>query len=96
MIAFEGESGRGSARSIHGFHVYEALQQCREYLGRFGGHQQAAGLDIDRASLPAFREAFNRVARERLQRAALRPVVRPDLLLELSEVDLDDLAHWLG
>ena len=96
MIAFDGESGRGSARSIHGFHVYEALQQCREYLGRFGGHQQAAGLDIDRAFLPAFREAFNRVARERLQRDALRPAFRPALLLELSEVDLDDLAHWLG
>ena len=58
MIAFDGESGRGSARSIHGFHVYEALQQCREYLGRFGGHQQAAGLDIDRASLPAFTDCL--------------------------------------
>jgi len=94
MIALDGASGRGSARSIHGFHLYEALRECSEHLGRFGGHRQAAGLDLDRTSLPAFKEAFNRVARERLELDDMRPVFRPDLALDLSEAGLD-LAHWL-
>ena len=95
MIAFDGASGRGSARSIHGFHLYKALQECSEHLGRFGGHHQAAGMDLERASLPAFKEVFNRVARERLEPEDLRPVFRPDLALDLSEAGLD-LVHWLG
>jgi single-stranded-DNA-specific exonuclease len=94
MVALEGESGRGSARSIGGFHLHEALTECASHLKRYGGHKQAAGMDLERASLEAFRSAFNAVARERLAGDDLRPSLRPDVQLTPAEIDLD-LVHWL-
>jgi len=95
MIALDGEKGRGSARSIPGFHLYDALAECRDYLDRFGGHRQAAGMDLGVGALDAFRVAFNGVARERLAGRDLRPTLRPDADLHLADADLD-LVHWLS
>ena len=95
MIALGDDGGRGSARSIPGFHLYEALVDCSAHLDRFGGHKQAAGMDIQREAVPAFREAFNAAARARLTPDDLHPTLRSDLVLELSDVDLQ-LVHWLG
>ncbi|MCG6955648.1 MAG: single-stranded-DNA-specific exonuclease RecJ [Gemmatimonadetes bacterium] len=94
MVALSSDKGRGSARSIPGFHLYEALASCREHLDRFGGHRQAAGMDLDRPSLPAFRRAFQSEARRRLEGVDLRPELRVDLELPLDQVDLE-LIHWL-
>ena len=95
MVALEGQKGRGSARSIPGFHLYEALSACSGLLDRFGGHEQAAGMDVDRARVPELREAFNAEARARLRPEDLRPVLHPDLSVDPSEVDLD-LVRWLA
>lgn len=94
LVALNGRQGRGSARSIPGFHLYEALAACRSHLGRFGGHRQAAGMDVERDAVPALRASFNAEARRRLQGEDLRPVLRPDLELPLAEADLE-LIHWL-
>jgi single-stranded-DNA-specific exonuclease len=94
LVALDGETGRGSARSIPGFHLYDALAACRGHMGRFGGHSQAAGMDVARASVPALREAFNAEARARLLPDDLQPVLRADLEIDLAEVDLG-LLHWL-
>lgn len=95
MIALRDGDGRGSARSIPGFHLYEALAECSVHLGRFGGHRQAAGMDIRPDAIDDFREAFNRAARARLEPHDLSPVLRPDVLVELADIDLQ-LVHWLG
>ena len=95
MVALEGGRGRGSARSVPGFHLYDALHACARHLGRFGGHRQAAGMDIEEAALPAFRDDFNATARARLTAESLRPALRPDLELCLSAADLE-LARWLS
>lgn len=94
LIALDGAQGRGSARSIPGFHLYEALSACRAHMGRFGGHSQAAGMDVTRDAVPALREAFNAEARRRLLPDDLQPLLRPDVELDLEEVDLG-LVHWL-
>ncbi|MDA0328493.1 MAG: single-stranded-DNA-specific exonuclease RecJ [Gemmatimonadetes bacterium] len=94
MIALSDTGGRGSARSIPGFDLYAALAQCSDHLVRFGGHRQAAGMDVRTEAVADFRDAFNTVARERLQPDDLRPVLRPDLALGLEEIDLK-LVHWL-
>lgn len=94
LVALDGSRGRGSARSIPGFHLYDALAACRAHMGRFGGHSQAAGMDVDRDAVPALREAFNAEARRRLLPEDLVPVLRPDVELDLGEVDLG-LLHWL-
>jgi single-stranded-DNA-specific exonuclease len=62
MIALDGTVGRGSARSVHGFHIFEALSACREHLTRVGGHEAAAGFDIEPAQVPALREALTAAA----------------------------------
>jgi single-stranded-DNA-specific exonuclease len=95
LVALDGEGGRGSARSIPGLHLFEALSECAPFLRRFGGHRQAAGMDVSRDALPAFREAFNAAARARLGPDDLRPALRPDVEIELGAADAD-LAHWLS
>jgi single-stranded-DNA-specific exonuclease len=88
LVAMEGEKGRGSARSIPGFHLLDAIRAAGEHLERFGGHRQAAGLDVTRDNLPSFTEAFQREAREALEGEDLRPLLRVDL-----EVGLDELTE---
>ncbi len=95
LIALDGERGRGSARSIPGFHLYEAIAECAEHLSRFGGHRQAAGMDVRPGAVDAFRVAFNQASRSRLEGEVLRPVLRPDVDVELGEIDLQ-LVHWLS
>lgn len=94
LVALDGEGGRGSARSIPGFHLYEALAECAEHLGRFGGHKQAAGMDVARGSVPDLRRAFNEVARRRLEPDQLRPHLRPDIEVAVGAIDLQ-LVHWM-
>jgi single-stranded-DNA-specific exonuclease len=94
LVALDGEGGRGSARSIPGLHLFEALGECAPFLRRFGGHRQAAGLDLMREALPGFRAAFNAAARARLAPEDLRPTLRADVELDLVEADAD-LGRWL-
>ena len=95
LIALDGEGkGRGSARSIPGFHLYDALDACRHLMGRFGGHAQAAGMDVDRDRIPELRAAFNAEARRRLAGQELQPVLRSDVELPLDAADLE-LVKWL-
>lgn len=57
---------KGSARSIHGFNIYEALQNCEDLLLQFGGHEAAAGLAIELEKLEEFKERFNSVLRKNM------------------------------
>lgn len=58
VIGLEGDGGRGSCRTTGRVHLVEALTACGSHLRRYGGHAAAAGLEVDRAAVPAFSEAF--------------------------------------
>ncbi|MDR1963918.1 MAG: DHH family phosphoesterase, partial [Planctomycetaceae bacterium] len=58
--------GVGSARSVSGFNLYAALEACREFLIRFGGHEAAAGLTIEEEKINPFRTAFCKIVAERI------------------------------
>jgi single-stranded-DNA-specific exonuclease len=90
LIAFDGDIGKGSGRSISRFDLHSALLACGDLLERFGGHQMAAGLTIRRDNLDAFRERFAGLTRERLTPDDLGPEQRVDL-----EVGLADMTHEL-
>ncbi|HEX6963520.1 MAG TPA: single-stranded-DNA-specific exonuclease RecJ [Lacipirellula sp.] len=60
------KSGIGSARSVPGFNLHEALAECHELLEAHGGHAAAAGLKIAEANLPAFRRRFCEIAAREL------------------------------
>ena len=79
--------GKGSGRSIEGFHLYDALAACAAHLDRFGGHRHAAGVTIDPSALPAFREAFERHAAERLAEEDLVPRTRVEGFVEADQLD---------
>ena len=66
LVAISQGVGKGSGRSIEGFHLYDALAQCAPHLARFGGHRHAAGVTLEAGALPGFRSAFEALARERL------------------------------
>jgi single-stranded-DNA-specific exonuclease len=56
----------GSARSVSGFNLYAALETCRQFLIRFGGHEAAAGLTIEEKEINSFRTAFCDIAAKRI------------------------------
>ncbi len=58
VVGFDGETGRGSVRGPAGARLHDALVEARDVLVRFGGHQQAAGLELSQHQLVAFRERF--------------------------------------
>lgn len=78
VIGMDGETGKGSCRSIEGFDMYAGLGRCAEHLVRFGGHHHAAGVTIDRARLPAFARAFESEANRQLRSEDLIPMVKVD------------------
>jgi len=97
LIAFDGDIGKGSGRSISRFDLHAALLSCGDLLERFGGHHMAAGLTIHRSRLDAFRERFGDVARQALAPDDLGPEQRVDLEIRLDEVtsDLERLCRRL-
>jgi single-stranded-DNA-specific exonuclease len=88
MIALEGDTGRGSGRSIDSFDLLGALQACAGYLGRYGGHRAAAGLELERSRLEEFRAAFAAHAGEVLSAAQLVRVERVDAVVEGAELGM--------
>ncbi|HEX05433.1 MAG TPA: single-stranded-DNA-specific exonuclease RecJ, partial [Bacteroidetes bacterium] len=78
MITIKDGIGKGSARSIPGFDIYDALNQCSDLLEQFGGHTYAAGLSIKAENIEAFSERFNQVARDTLSEADLVPKLHID------------------
>ena len=93
MISLDEEGrGRGSARSVSGFHLLEALTACRAHLEAYGGHRYAAGLAIRHDAVDPFREAFQEYASERLTDDQLVPTVTIDLQVPLEAIDGDFYA----
>jgi single-stranded-DNA-specific exonuclease len=80
------ETSRGSARSVEGFHITEALESCRDILLRFGGHAQAAGFTLLSSHLDAFRERLNAYAEWHLDDATLTPRLSVDAIVGLGDV----------
>ncbi len=77
---------KGSARSIAGFDIYQALKQVEDYTLQFGGHKDAAGLSVDLDRLDEFRKAFNKVASEYLTEEIMTPEIKIDALLPFDEI----------
>ncbi|MBX7226242.1 MAG: single-stranded-DNA-specific exonuclease RecJ [Chitinophagales bacterium] len=76
----------GSARSVHDFDVYEAIQACAEHLNQFGGHKYAAGLTLLPDKLPHFIEQFEVIVSANITEDQLQPKVDVDGILELSDI----------
>jgi len=88
VVAFDADGvGRGSCRSIEGYHLMKGLERCQQYLVTYGGHEMAAGLEIERNQYEAFRTAFNEVVKIELKGRDLRPIQRVNTWITLEQVN---------
>lgn len=88
VIGLSDGEGKGSARSIRGFHLVEGLRRCADLLEKFGGHEYAAGLSIKQEKLPLFTQRFEEVAHSCLTSEDLVPVLEVDAKVEFAEIGL--------
>jgi len=84
----EDGSGKGSGRSISGFHLLDALHDCAGHLARYGGHRAAAGVTVQPGQLEAFATAFEQAAATRLKGQELVPELQLDAELQPCELTL--------
>ena len=81
-----GEKLAASARSVKGFDVYNALQECSEYIEQFGGHKYAAGLTLDPKNYQNFKTRFEEVVKNSISKELLIPQVSVDSSIFLSNI----------
>lgn len=77
----------GSARSVNGFDLYQAILSCSDLLEKFGGHKYAAGLTLDASNLEAFQQRFEEVVSATLTTEMLTPVIEIDYTINLDAVN---------
>ncbi|MDW8295903.1 MAG: single-stranded-DNA-specific exonuclease RecJ [Raineya sp.] len=85
----------GSARSVHDFDVYEAIEACADLLEQYGGHKHAAGLTLKAENLKLFQEKFEQVVASRIKPEQLVPHLEVDRKITLREAT-DKLARILN
>jgi single-stranded-DNA-specific exonuclease len=91
---------KGSARSITGFNIYEALKQCEDLLLQFGGHEAAAGLALELDKIQEFKKKFNQIVKNTVTQGDVIPELLIDDKISLNEINakfikiLDEFAPF--
>lgn len=93
LLSFNGDIARGSGRSISGFSLFEALNECADLLVEYGGHELAAGLTIERKNLAAFKERFEKIAERELADKELVSTIKPDCEIKFEEINVKNAAE---
>jgi len=86
--------GKGSARSIPGFDMFQGIQLCRDLLQSCGGHEMAAGLSLSMENLEDFQEKINAHARATMSDEDFVPRLAHDGTIDPSALSLDLLEEW--
>jgi single-stranded-DNA-specific exonuclease len=89
LVALEGDTGRGSGRSVEGYDMLAGLNACAKHLGRYGGHSAAAGVELKRSSLPAFAAALDAHAGAVLSSDSLMPRERVDAIVGGAQLGME-------
>ncbi len=82
-----GDRLAASARSVKGFDVYNALEECAEHIEQFGGHKYAAGLTLLPENYEVFKAKFESVVKNTIDPKLLIPEIKVDLEIELGEIN---------
>ncbi|MGL5712450.1 MAG: single-stranded-DNA-specific exonuclease RecJ, partial [Paraclostridium sp.] len=89
LLTIEDGEATGSARSIKGFSIFDALMKCSDILGRFGGHDQAAGLSLDSNNIEELRNRVNTFADDNLTEEDLIENVAVEFELEEDAINFN-------
>ncbi|MBL4655145.1 MAG: single-stranded-DNA-specific exonuclease RecJ [Bacteroidia bacterium] len=76
----------GSARSVHGFNIYNAIDECKDLLINYGGHMYAAGLTMAVENVEKFKEKFEKVVSKNITDDLLTPVINIDASITLDSI----------
>ena len=90
LLSVIGGEARGSARSVEGFSIIDAIRSCSSLLTKLGGHPMAAGLSLDAGNLDAFSQEMENYAREHHPVMPV-PTLAVDTILKAAEVTLDNI-----
>ncbi|MCK8825226.1 single-stranded-DNA-specific exonuclease RecJ [Fuchsiella alkaliacetigena] len=93
MIAIEEGIAKGSARSIKGFNIYQAIKNSRHLLANYGGHEQAAGLSIEAAHIAQFRQEISQYTKKYLTAQELLPTLKLDAKVKLKDLSRELVAE---
>lgn len=97
VLSIDPETGlaKGSARSIAGFDMYQALTECSDLLDHYGGHALAAGMTLSSANLMLFSQQLNSLASAQLTAEDLIPLLKADATASLADVTLESLDELM-
>ncbi len=87
VLTQSGAFASGSARSVPGFNLYEALHACREWLLGYGGHFAAAGMTLATEHIEQFSKKFEEVVAETINPKFLIPELEVDAIADFRELD---------
>ena len=90
LISLEGDLGKGSGRSVPGFNLFEGLRQCSSLLEKYGGHELAVGLSIDRKNLTEFKRRLNEYAAGISEYERTISTLRIDCEAELKDISVQN------
>lgn len=88
LIGLIGEEGKGSGRSVEGFNIYKALNYCKDLLVKYGGHEMAGGLTIQKENLKLFKDKINEYADRFVKEIDLVPALKIDAVVKKDKADL--------
>ena len=90
LVCFDGEIAKGSGRSIPGFDLHNALVECSEYLAKYGGHEMAIGLTLERKNFNVFKEKIKKIAsKSKIQEFI--PILKIDKEITLSDITEENI-----
>jgi single-stranded-DNA-specific exonuclease len=87
LVSLVNGRGRGSARSIEGFHLFKGLNACRQALHKYGGHAAAAGFEMAADQLGALQDLLEQAFHEQVGLEPPRPTLKVDAQVELHDLD---------
>ena len=90
VLSVDGDIAKGSARSVEGFDIFEALTACSDSLIQLGGHPLAAGLTLEADKIIEFRDKINQYAKNQGD----RPIPRLDIDCKLTPVGVNDATAF--
>ena len=88
LIGFEGNDGKGSGRSIHGFDLHYALSKCQSHIDRFGGHSMAIGITVKKSEFEEFKSDVEKFVEE-AHIENLVPIIKIDKEITISDMNID-------
>ena len=89
LFAIDGDEAKGSGRSVNGFNLFGALENCSDLLEKFGGHELAAGLTIKAENIEKFRQKINSCSQKQINEAMLTPTIQLDAAIKVPYITLE-------